>query len=612
MRLAISGGGSAAPHVVLALGEGSGAVLDVMPATVARQSWPTAEGTERLAALVHQVLGAGVPAIRHSLAPDEARRLSTAFLEESQLPQPQSLHGIICSLPPGMAGQSIGFAFVGRADLLRDIHRLLAEGRGLSARLTSRITAGGGFGKTGLAVEYVHRYGARYYPGGIFWVNAASSDIDVEFWRLLSTLDPNLPDLAIMRKRGRDIRRELERALRRIGQPALYVIDNIPEAPVGTAPPSVGYFCPAVGAVAVLATSRQDTREEGVRRIPVDVLGRDAAILLLTSEVPGAGALSWSEWGRIAEWVGDLPIALDLLNRSLALGSISPGALFERVQLTDQMGGVTSELERLSDALRGQVPDKAVRGVTETFMISFERLGESAQRVAQLLAHLAPAPIPEAFVESLPDEWKKPEIRSVLRSRHFVTSGDALVLGVMHRLIADFLRGTAGTLAPELVEQACVALWKAMAPDRSRDPIQWPEMNLCRPHAEVLSVRGYAIDVTSLASSWVDLRTAILTHAQGDYAAARRFGERGLKVMRRVLGEEHRATLVSMNNLAGTLEAQGEYDGGGVLQERALELRTKVLGEEHLDTLVSMSNLAGIFSSLGQYTAARRLSERVQ
>ena len=152
------------------------------------------------------------------LAADEAQRLATAFLEESSLPGPQSLHGIVCSLPPGVAGQSIGARFVGRADRLRDIHRVLSEGTGDAARLTSRITAGGGFGKTRLAIEYLHRY-ARYYPGGIFWVNAESSDIEGEFWRVLSTLDPNVPDLAVMRAQGRDVRRELERALRKIASP---------------------------------------------------------------------------------------------------------------------------------------------------------------------------------------------------------------------------------------------------------------------------------------------------------------------------------------------------------------------------------------------------------
>ena len=361
MRLALAGGDKAGSHLVLALGEGSSTVLDVMPSAVANQHWPATDESQRLEALVRERLGASTPTIRHRLAPYEAQKLSRAFLEESKLRPPQSLHGIVCSLPPGVAEQSIGTRFLGRADLLSEIHRILSVASPGQAQLTSRITAGGGFGKTCLAIEYLHRYGAQYYPGGVFWVNAASGAIDGEFWRLLSALDSKVPDLATMRGQGRDVRRELGRALRQIGQPALYVIDNIPEASRGGHPPSIGDFCPAVGAVTILATSRQETCEQNVERIEVGTLERDSAILLLTNALPGAAALSWADWGRIAEWVGDLPLALDLLNRSLALGS-TPRSLLERVHRLDHSSSATAELDRLSEALRGQVPEGAVRG----------------------------------------------------------------------------------------------------------------------------------------------------------------------------------------------------------------------------------------------------------
>src|SRR5260370_6665785 len=95
MRLALAGGDAAATHLVLALGEGCNTVLDTLPTAVAGQNWPAAEESERLAKLVNERLGKDLPAIRKRLAPDDARRLSTAFLEESSLQQPQPLHGII-------------------------------------------------------------------------------------------------------------------------------------------------------------------------------------------------------------------------------------------------------------------------------------------------------------------------------------------------------------------------------------------------------------------------------------------------------------------------------------------------------------------------------------
>jgi|CZKX01.1.fsa_nt_gi hypothetical protein len=613
MRLALAGGDASASHLVLALGEASGAVLEAMPTAVASQSWPPADASDRLHALVQGLLANRLPPIRDRLVAHEAQKLSAAFLEESKLPQPQSLRGIVCSLPSGVAEQSIGARFVGRADLLRKIHLVLQEGAGGAAQLTSRLTAAGGFGKTRLAIEYLHRYGTRYYPGGIFWVNAASSDIEGELWRVLSELDPSVPDLAVMRSQGRGVRRELRRALNKIGRPAFYVIDNIPEVPSGSDPPPIADFCPALGAVAVLATSRQDTREAHVRPIPVDTLERDPAILLLTDNVPGAAALSWDDWGRIAEWVGDLPIALDLLNACVALGSITPSDLLGRVAGQDSRP--VRELDRLRDALRGQVPKDAVRGVTEAFSISFENLDHASQQAALLLAQLAPAPVPEQFMNALPDEWKSPAVRAALRGRHFVTGGGGPSFGVMHRLMADFLRSVAEMSAPQLLERACATLRQVMTQDRCQDPRHWAVMTLCRPHAEVLFARGTAIDGAaprlSEMSSEMGLAAAFLASAQGDHAAARRLQERVTDVTTRLLGEEHPRTLVAMNNLAETLRAQGDLPAARRLQERVLEAMIRTRGGEDSTTLTAMNNLGGTLMAQGDLAGARRAQERV-
>src|ERR1017187_7101044 len=421
----------------------------------------------------------------------------------------------------------------------------------------------------------------------------------------LSALDPHLPDLAVMRAQRRNVRSKLERALHQIGQPALYVIDNIPEAPPGSDPPPIADFCPALGAIAVLATSRQDTREAHVKQIPIDTLERDPAILLLTDNVLCSAALSWADWGRIAAWVGDLPIALDLLNACLALSSITPSNLLQRA--VGQASRPVRELDRLRDALRGQVPKDAVRGITEAFSISFENLDGPTQQAVQLPAQLAPAPVPEAFMEALPGDLKSPAIRTALRGRHFVTGGGGLSFGVMHRLMVDFLRSAAEASAPELLEQACIVLSQIMPPDRCEDPLHWPVMRLCRPHAEALFARA----ATAAAASENGLAAAFLASKQGDHAGARRLQQRVLEVRTRVLGEKHPDTLTAMNNLAGTLSAQGDHPGARRLQERVLEAMTRVLGEEHPATLTSMSNLAHTLREQGNRTGARRLQERV-
>ena len=61
---------------------------------------------------------------------------------------------------------------------------------------------------------------------------------------------------------------------------------------------------------------------------------------------------------------------------------------------------------------------------------------------------------------------------------------------------------------------------------------------------------------------------------------------------KKVLGQEHYDTLVSMANLATTCGSQGQWKEAGELNMQVLETRKKGLGLEHSDTLSSMINLA--------------------
>ncbi len=82
-----------------------------------------------------------------------------------------------------------------------------------------------------------------------------------------------------------------------------------------------------------------------------------------------------------------------------------------------------------------------------------------------------------------------------------------------------------------------------------------------------------------------------------------------LEIKRRVLGEEHPSTLVSMNNLALVYSRQGRYDEAEPLYLQTLEIRQRVLGEEHPDTLRSMNNLADLHHHQRRFDEAATLFE---
>ena len=62
-----------------------------------------------------------------------------------------------------------------------------------------------------------------------------------------------------------------------------------------------------------------------------------------------------------------------------------------------------------------------------------------------------------------------------------------------------------------------------------------------------------------------------------------------------------------MNNLAIVLDCQEKYEEAEQMHRQTLELRKKVLGNEHPDTLVSMNNLTSTLQQQGKCEEAEQM-----
>jgi tetratricopeptide (TPR) repeat protein len=401
-----------------------------------------------------------VTAVRRKLASLDSKlsdRLEASLVSEGQrriliegaaLPQPRqtaSLRVFPKPLPP-----SIGADFVGRENELWQLHALLSEPRldGTAlAGVTGAVQGGGGFGKSRLALEYLHRIGAETYSGGLFWVDASESTapLFIQFHGILSQLLPDIPSLSDFVNQRRDARDELTDTLhaQESEEPILFVIDNIPEHPANTSSQPLFTWCPSLGQVSCIVTSRLRLDYSGVEALEVDVLGESAAIALLAGRGDIRSCLTPEEWSVIAEWVGRLPMALELLHAALGHAVITPVALLEAAQ---NRRPTTPTLDGHMEALRGQVPIRALRGITEAFELSFELLSESAKRIACRLAWVVPAAIPDALLESISVDPDGPAARAALVGRSFLRQayspgeGGLSRTWQMHRILADFIR----------------------------------------------------------------------------------------------------------------------------------------------------------------------------
>jgi len=330
--------------------------------------------------------------------------------------------------------------------------------------------------------------GSAYYPGGLFWLAAEQDDLGIhrQLFGMLKVIHPDLESFELFLALGRDIRNELREALEDIArtQPVLFVIDNVPHYGSGVTAERLSHYCPAIGVVTVLVTSRNHIGDAYVRHIPIDALARSASVTLLTNGVGVRSTLSEDEWADIAAWVGDLPLVLELLNKSLSFKSITPLELLSKSRTVE----VTAEVDRQMRSLVSHVPAGSLRGVTEALAISYDTLSSETRRAAGLLAFCAAERVPMDLFNSIVETADASEVRAALIGRSVLTSSgkaehDIECLGTMHRVMADYVRSRVSSSRHNLVH-VCNAIASVMTQEHCADPTDWLLMNACLPHAD--------------------------------------------------------------------------------------------------------------------------------
>jgi tetratricopeptide (TPR) repeat protein len=635
-------------------------MMDRFPPLVAVRNWPDVGDIDRIAEFVIAELATNPPTLRERYAlvgdADAARR----YVDTTRLPSPAKI-GNIPFVPQIGLPTSIGDAFVGRADDLWRIHDLLWTERGdpaTAAGLTGAIEATGGFGKTRLALEYLYRFGPRHFKGGLFWINA-ESDPELQLYEVLQALNPAALPIEAVRETPGGVPGALARAIRSRPDDAptpLFIIDNVPEPEPAQPPKPLETWCPVLGEVPVLTTSR--TRITlgtggGVVALPIETLDPASAVQLLTTETQRV-ALKDAEWNEIAEWVGYLPLALEVLNRLIRSGGMTARMLLEFSREQTPSAAIDAAME----SIRNVVPAGALRGITEAFSASYNLLAPEEQYAARLIAWMAPAPVPAFVIEAFGPEVFAPGVRAKLISRSFVTqarAGADGVFGAMHRVLGDFIRGqtkareeevtVVSSLLTTLMESAeghgakgsllvrdCAPLVSAVFHNWIAEPMTETNFSEAGVFANdlgtILAQWGYlalAGDLFASLAATAEQRLgfehrntlasmhnlAITRRDRGDLAGAQELFARVLEARRRILGDEHPDTLITIDNLATTQWRSGDRVGGLELQEHVLEASRARLGEEHPATLRAMHNLALTLFGEGDFHRAQELQEHV-
>jgi tetratricopeptide (TPR) repeat protein len=495
--------------------------------------------------------------------------------------------------------------FTGRAGIfdLLSPDKLSSEGPGsrkLGNELRTRALQGlGGVGKSALAVEYAHRYRGDYDL--VWWI---PSDHPALVRSSLAALATRLGLPAAMSSGIETAAAAALDALRR-GDPYsrwLLVFENADQ------PEELNQIIPR-GPGDVLITTRNHRWQAVVDTVSVDVFERAESIEFLRRRAPRT-IHSDDEAGRVADKLGDLPLALEQAGALMSETGLSPQ---EYITLLDE--NVTQLMAE------GRAPEYPM-SMTAAWQLSVDRLEQFLPQARELLrccAFFGPDPIPrDVFRRGAQAPGTGRPLAGLLANPIMLASAirelgrfalvtiDGRTI-VVHRLIQALIRDELDAEEQASYRHDVHAILAAGAPPDPSDGRQWTAF------AELVAHVG--ADVTDLAGCRVPTHRAVALHVlrylylSGDLASCQSFAERFIKGW---ADERDPAVLDAKRHLGNVLRQLGRYPEAYSISSAALRLAEDSLGPRDRLTLALRNAFGADLRAVGDFPAARQLDERTR
>lgn len=486
--------------------------------------------------------------------------------------------------------------FTGRGELIERLRAGLLDSARMTAVVPHTLQGWGGVGKTQIAVEYAYRYQSEYEL--IWWVGA---DQGVLLRSALAALAPKLGLREASISGIDDAVVDVLDALRR-GEPYsnwLLIFDNAeqPEDLIDLIPQGPGH---------VLITSRNHLWASRVDTVEVNVFDRAESKEFLVKRV--RGAIDQVDADRLAEALGDLPLALEQAGALLA----------ERGMPAEQY--LTLLAEQGSQLLSHGKPGDYPLPMTAAWSLSVTTLMENLPEAIDLLrccASFGPEVIPRSIFDQVP-KGLSPQLAGLLidrirlsraiaeLGRYALAKLDVLARTIqVHRLIQKLVRDELPLEEQERIQHEVHLLLAAFGSDDPDDSKNWDTYLPLLGHLEPVEI-AKCMDPEVHAFA---IRIIRYLFATGDYSSARRYSEIFLESWAAESGELAPDVLRLRLELANILRELGNYAEARELNSATAESAERLLGPDDELTLWCLRGTGADLRASGDFAAAREHDE---
>jgi hypothetical protein len=419
--------------------------------------------------------------------------------------------------------------FTGRADTLewlREHFGARADAAGGPAVLWGIP----GVGKSGIALEYAHRFASQYDL--VWWVPASSPET---VRAALTELARTVNERAGGRRTGDGWAELLDDLRRGVPYPRWLLVLDDAESPEAVTP-----FIPTGGAGHVLITSRAPG-SAGFAARQVDVLRPEESAALLRARLPAYRDTGGKDLERLAARLGHLPLALDSAARSLGDGTLTVDEYVARLDESGPLLGADDDTGSLTLLATDDPANAGLRNFAATCVVALRRLADhpAAVRLLEYCAFLSPDGVALPVVQSpaMLDRLAvlDPALRDTIRVRGLINRLTRPGLAVLdpagrvlkvHRLVQDLLRDRMTPEERSATRAEVLGVLAALCPGNAErdEPVHRPILQELDKHL----VPSGALDSDDPAvRDWVinQVRHRWLT---GDWAGGADLGQRAL------------------------------------------------------------------------------------